>query len=69
MSPYEDQITDNFALTYEDGRVIFLNAQQWLNKAKEYYSLEDHASDYVQIVQDMSQLYKHLAFFEEDDER
>lgn len=69
LSPYEDQVTDKFVLTYEDARAVFLNAQQWLNKAKEYYTLEDHASDHVQILQDMSQMYKHLAFFEEDDER
>jgi len=69
LSSYEDQITDKYALVYEDARKVFLESQKWLTKAKEYYTLEEHASDCVQIVQDLSQLYKYLAFFEEDEER
>ncbi|KDR21661.1 KIF1-binding protein-like protein [Zootermopsis nevadensis] len=69
LSSYEDQITDKYVLIYEDARKVFLNAQEWLTKAKQYYTLEGHASDCVQITQDLSQLYKYLAFFEEDEER
>lgn len=69
LSSYEDQITDKYILTYDDARKVFLNSQEWLNKAKMYYTLENHASDCVQIIQDCSQLYKYLAFFEEDEER
>ncbi|XP_067009933.1 KIF-binding protein [Anabrus simplex] len=69
LSSYEDQITDQYCLTYDDARKVFLSAQEWLNKAKQYYTLDNHASDYVQIVQDLSQLYKYLVFFEDDEER
>ncbi|KAJ9590781.1 hypothetical protein L9F63_016167, partial [Diploptera punctata] len=69
LSNYEDDITEKFILIYEDARKVFLHAQAWLNKAKQYYTLDGHASDCVQIIQDMSQLYKYLAFFEEDEER
>lgn len=69
LSSYEDQITDKYVLVYEDARKVFLESQKWLTKAKEYYTLDEHASDCVQIVQDLSQLYKYLAFFEEDEER
>lgn len=62
-------VTDKFLLTYEDARNVFLVCQNWLNKAKEYYSLENLASDYIKIVQDHSQAYGNLAFWEEDDER
>lgn len=69
LSNYEDEITEKYILIYEDARKVFLHAQGWLNKAKKYYTLDGHASDCVQIIQDMSQLYKYLAFFEEDEER
>ncbi|KAJ4426195.1 hypothetical protein ANN_27004 [Periplaneta americana] len=68
LSSYEDQITDKYILIYDDARKVFLDAQKWLTRAKKYYTLDGHASDYVQIVQDLSQLYKYLAFFEEDEE-
>ncbi|KAG8233589.1 hypothetical protein J437_LFUL001000 [Ladona fulva] len=66
---YEEQVTDKFALTFEDARTIFLNSQEWLKKAREFYEFDTHASDHVQIVQDQSQLFKYLAFFEEDEDR
>ncbi|XP_046387888.1 KIF-binding protein isoform X2 [Ischnura elegans] len=69
LLPYEEQVTDKYALTFEDAKGIFLNAQEWLRKAQEFYQFDSHASDYVQIVQDQSQLYKYLAFFEENEER
>ncbi|XP_047119876.1 KIF-binding protein [Schistocerca piceifrons] len=69
VNSYEDQITDKYILTFDDARKVFLKTQEWLNEAKQYYTLDSHASDYVQIVQDHSQLFSHLAFFEDDEER
>lgn len=69
VSKYESKVTDKFLLTYEDAREVFLNCQYWLNKAKEYYKLDTLASDYIEVIQDSSQSYNYLAFFEEDDER
>jgi KIF-binding protein len=65
---YENQIVDEFLLTFEDAKVVFLLAQSWLNKAKEYYNSESEASEYAIITQDLASLYKHLAFFDEDDD-
>ena len=48
---------------------MFLEGQRWLNKAREYYVLDGHVTDHIEIVQDMSQLFKYLAFFENDFER
>lgn len=62
------QLTDQFALTLDDARKIFLNAQQWLFKAQEYYSLDTLASDYIEIVLDETQLYLNLLFFEDNPE-
>lgn len=64
-----NEITDKYLLDYDDAKPVFLNIQKWLNKAKQYYSFENHASDYACIAQDMSQAYKYLAFYEEDEDR
>lgn len=66
---YEDQVTDSYVLTFEEARAVFLNAQQWLNQAKLFYTLNEHASDHVQVVEDLSELYRNLIFFEDDDDR
>ncbi|CAH2076952.1 unnamed protein product, partial [Iphiclides podalirius] len=69
VAKYESKVTDKFLLTYADAREVFFNCQNWLNKAKEYYKLDTLASDYIELIQDSSQSYAYLAFFEEDDER
>lgn len=69
LAVYENQVTDTHVLMFDDAREVFLFTQKQLNKAKEHYNLEDHASDYVQVVQDHSQLFKHLSSFELDEER
>lgn len=51
------------------GRKLFLEGQKWLNNAKEFYVLDGHVTNYVEILQDMSQLFKLLAFFDADFER
>ncbi|XP_034827017.1 KIF-binding protein-like [Maniola hyperantus] len=69
VSKYEEKIGDKFLLTYEDAREVFICCQGWLNKAKDYYRADTLASDHIELVQDCSQAYAYLAFFEEDDER
>lgn len=66
LSLYEREITDDFVLTFDDAKEVFMCAQSYLNKAKEYYSLENEASQHARIIQDHAHLFKHLAFFEED---
>lgn len=66
LSLYERQITDEFVLTFEDAKEVFLTAQNWLNVAKEYYRIDNEASEYSKIVQDFASLFKYLAFFEDD---
>ncbi|XP_014227471.1 KIF1-binding protein homolog [Trichogramma pretiosum] len=64
-----NNITDKYLLDFDDAKKVFLNVQKWLEEAKSYYTLEDQASEYVQIIQDMSELYRYLIFFEESDDR
>ncbi|XP_022198202.2 KIF-binding protein isoform X2 [Nilaparvata lugens] len=69
LSTYESQITAKYVLVFDDAKKVFHNSLSWLNKAQEFYTLENHASDYVSIIQDMSELYKHLALFDDDNAR
>jgi len=69
VAPYEEQISDNFVLDFEDALRVFHTTKQWIEEAQRYYTLEEHASDYAHIVQDHSALYQVLIFFEEDPKR
>lgn len=69
VKSYESLVTDEYVLVMEDAEKVFQFALQHLNHAKEYYTSETHASDYAKIIQDISSLYNHLAFFEEDESR
>lgn len=68
LTSYEAQVTDQFVLTMQDARGVFTNIQKWLNKAHEYYTMNNLASDYIEIAQDKSQMYANLAFFEDNPE-
>lgn len=69
LSTYEEAIDTRYALTFDDARELFRHSRHWLLNAQTYYTEDRYASDYVQIVQDMSQLYKNLLFFEDNKER
>lgn len=51
LSEYENQMTDHLFCDFESARDVMLATQKFLNSAKEYCTLENHASDYVEIVQ------------------
>ncbi|EDO30384.1 predicted protein, partial [Nematostella vectensis] len=69
VTSYEQSVPDKVVSGFEEAREIFKQGQRWLTQAKEYYELDGHVSDYVQIEQDVSQLYKELAKLETDKER
>ena len=50
-------------------RLLFLAGQQHLNAAKQFYQLDGFVVNYVEIIQDHSQLFKYLTAFETDLER
>lgn len=51
VSLYERDITDEFCLTFDDAKIVFLAAQDRLNTAKLYYTAENEATQYAKIVQ------------------
>ena len=66
LTAYEELITDKFVRTFDEARGIFLFVVDRINNARKFYSLDSHASDAVEIIQDHSRAYKLLAFFELD---
>lgn len=66
---YENQVNCKFILDYEDAVPVFHCTKQWLEDAKGYYTLDEHASDFVRITQDYSALFQVLAFYEADEQR
>jgi len=54
---------------WDSAKETFIWSQKQLTAAKEYYTLDDHCADYVEINREMSQLYKCLAAYELDNDR
>jgi len=69
VTSLEEQVSDELAQTYDDAREIFLCGQKWLQKAKEFYVFDGYVSDFIEINQDLSQLFKYLSFFDDSFER
>lgn len=62
---YEEQVSDQLPQTYAEAKSVFLFSQKCLDKSKEFYKLDGYVSAFVEITQDVSQLYKYLAFFDD----
>ena len=60
----EESIPAKYVTTFEQALPVFKCVQSWLNKAKQFYVLDGHCSDHVEVVQDNSKALKLLAFFE-----
>lgn len=62
----ESEVTSDLVESYEGAKPVFLCGQRHITASKKFYTLENRASEYVRIVQDHSQLFKLVAFFESD---
>ena len=60
----ESQVTAELVDSCEAARAVFLFGQRKVEDSKTFYTLEEMASGYVEVVQDLSLLYKLLACFE-----
>jgi len=65
VSVYEERVTDELPKTYADAKAVFVYSLKCLEKAKEFYKLDGYVSAFVEITQDVSQLYKFLTFFDD----
>ncbi|CAN7985885.1 unnamed protein product, partial [Ixodes pacificus] len=64
IAALEAVVTDKLVTNFDGAKPVFLMGQQWLTEAKDYYTLKSHTKHYIEIIQEMSKLYKELAFFE-----
>ncbi|KAG0713528.1 KIF1-binding protein [Chionoecetes opilio] len=69
VSDLESEVAGAPVQEFDEARQLFLAGLRWLTEARQHYTLEDHASDHVSITQEMSLLYKALAFFEPSEDR
>ncbi|KAJ3100033.1 hypothetical protein HDU96_010481, partial [Phlyctochytrium bullatum] len=59
----------NFARTYDEAKVLFLEGISCLTAAKQFFTLDGFVSDHVLLVQDMSQTYHKFSLFEPNPDR
>ena len=64
VADLESEVTAELVESCEAAKNVFLFAQRKIEMSKQFYSLEELASGYVEVVQDQSLLYKLLACFE-----
>lgn len=64
LSAVEEKAEWKKAKSYEEAKNIFMSGLRWLTEARNFYTLEDHASMHAHITQEMSTLYKLLASFD-----
>ena len=67
VADLESLVSADLVENYEAAKTMFLFAQKQVEQSKQFYSLEELASGYTEVVQDHSLLYKLLAYFESDD--
>ncbi len=69
VDPQLQSIPTRLAKTFEEAREIFVHGQRLYRESQLYHTLEEHCSDFVEINQDLSLMYKVLAFFEPEPDR
>lgn len=65
----ELEVTANPIEDTEQARDLFNFTHEKLKSVRSFYSLENHPMEYINAIMDLSELYKYLAFYEEDIER
>ena len=64
VADLESAVSAELVENSEVAKAVFIFAQRKIEDSKQFYSLEEMASGYVEVMQDHSLLYKHLACFE-----
>ena len=64
VADLESEVTAELVDSCEAARAVFTFAQRKVEDSKQFYTLEEMASGYVEVIQDLSLLYKLLACFE-----
>lgn len=60
------EISASYVDNTEKARDLFYKTNIWLKRARTFYTLRDYPYIYVNCVLDLSELYRYLAYFEND---
>lgn len=69
LSCFENCVSCSLVDSLESARALFIFTHSWLKKSKSFYTLKDHPMEYVNVILDLSELYRYLAFYEDDIEK
>uniref|UniRef100_A0A6P7FSH4 KIF-binding protein n=1 Tax=Diabrotica virgifera virgifera TaxID=50390 RepID=A0A6P7FSH4_DIAVI len=50
----------------QEARELFTYTHKWLKRARSFYNLRDYPLQYVNVIQELNELYRYLAFYEKD---
>ena len=64
VTDVELSVSSDLIESYEGAKQVFLVCQKHIELSKQYYTLEEYASEHVKIIQDHSNSYKLLSYFE-----
>lgn len=62
----EAQVSCELVKNVEEARNLFMFTHTWLKRSKIFYTIKDHPLEYINGILDLSELYRYLAFFEDD---
>lgn len=69
LNCFENCVSCNYVDGVQSARALFLFTHSWLKKSKLFYTIKDHPMEYVNVILDLSELYRYLAFYEDEIEK
>nr|XP_040025198.1 KIF-binding protein-like [Gasterosteus aculeatus aculeatus] len=58
IASLEEKVRCSLPLDFTEARVVFLVGQNYVTQAKEYFEMDGHVTDHVEILQDHSALFR-----------
>lgn len=65
-SVFENKVTADFITVAPQAHDLFLFSHFWMKKSKDFYCFHIHPEEYINAVLDLSELYRLIAFFDDD---
>lgn len=66
---YEEVAVNLLVKDTEQARALFNSTHDWLKRVKFFYNLRSNPMEHINACMDLNELYKYLAFYEENIER
>ncbi|XP_030381805.1 protein KBP homolog [Scaptodrosophila lebanonensis] len=68
LSVYENSISCNYCLSFDDAKLVFDFATKWLERAKDHFKSKSDKTDYLELILDYAEGCKNIAYFDENTE-